>query len=440
MENLRTLRSFGLHLDVCVMILPVVVVLSVILTQSGQAQTLTVLHNFTTGLDGSLPNSGLMIDKAGILYGTANSGGVGGLGNGTVFKLSNNRQGGWIFTTLYDFLGGDDGKYPSDRPTFGPDGVLYGTTQGGGGSNECYTGCGTVFSLKPQTTSKGLSNCPTVSCPWTESVLYRFSGGSDGSWPTGELVFDNQGNLYGTAATGGNGKCTYFTGISGCGVVFKLTPSNGGWIQTVLYTFTGGSDGGLPNAGLTFDIAGNLYGTTILGGNFICDAQQGCGTVFRLTPSPSGWTENVLYAFTGGDDGLAASAGVIFDQFGNLYGATAHGPRGGAAFELTPWGNTWTYSLVYGFEGLGPTGSLIMDAAGNLYGTTDGGGTQGFGTAFELTRSGGIWTEIVLHDFTGLSDGIGAGGTLARDSNGNLYGSASDGGRYNDGTVWEIKP
>jgi uncharacterized repeat protein (TIGR03803 family) len=271
-------------------------------------------------------------------------------------------------------------------------------------------------------------------------VLYRFTGGSDGSWPSSELVFDKEGNGYGTAATGGNGQCNYFVGISGCGVVFKLTPSNGSWIQTVLYTFTGRSDGGLPYAGLVLDNSNNLYGTTILGGNFDCDPQQGCGTVFQLTPSSSGWTEKVLYTFTGGEDGRNPSAGVIIDRVGNLYGATAHGNPGGVAFELTPSGDTWNYSFVYGFEGLGPTGSLIMDDAGNLYGTTDGGGTQGFGTAFELNRSGDIWTETVLHDFTGTSDGISPGGTLARDSNGNLYGTASDGGLYNDGTVWEINP
>ncbi len=410
------------------------------LTPATQAQTFTVLHDFTFGLDGASP-SGLMIDNAGNLYGIAYDGGAGGQGNGTVFKLSNNRQDGWVFTTLYDFLGGEDGKYPSGRPIFAPDRVLYGTTQGGGGSNQCYTGCGTVFSLRPQTTVRGSANCPTTSCPWIETVLYRFTGGSDGSWPLGEVVFDKEGNLYGTTATGGTGQCNYFVGIPGCGVVFELTPSKGGWVQTVLYTFTGRSDGGLPAGGLIFDDAGDLYGTTIVGGDFNCDAQEGCGTVFQLTPSSSGWKEKVLYTFTGGRDGRSPSGGVIFDQFGNLYGATAHGdPGGSTAFELTPSGDSWTYSLVYSFEGLGPTDSLIIDNAGNLYGTTDGGGTDGLGTAFVLKRSGNIWTETVLHDFTGLLDGGGPSSTPARDSNGNLYGTASGGGRYNGGTVWEIKP
>lgn len=244
-----------------------------------QAQTLTVLHTFTAGQDGAEPYAGLTMDRGGNLYGTALGGGC---GYGTAFKMTK-RNGAWVLDPLYWFLGGNDGNAPVARVVFGPNGTLYGTTQFGGGDG-CYDGfgCGTVFSLRPSATA-----CKTSICPWSETVLYRFSGGTDGAEPGyGDLIFDAAGNIYGTAREGGTG-CNG----NGCGVVFKLTPSQGGgWTESVIYSFTGGQDGVGPVGGLIFDKGGNLYGTTIAAGNY------GGGTVFELTPNGSSWTEMTLYA------------------------------------------------------------------------------------------------------------------------------------------------
>ena len=177
-------------------------------------------------------------------------------------------------------------------------------------------GCGTVFSLRPPA-----SACKTASCDWQETVLYRFMGGNDGAYPIfAELILDGMGNLYGTTSGDGGSGCFG----NGCGTVYKLTSSDGGWTESVLYNFTGGSDGGLPSAGVIFDTAGNLYGTTHYGGNLACNFGYGCGTVFQLTPSGSGWMEKVLYSFQGASDGASPVGGLIFDSSGNLYGSTSY--------------------------------------------------------------------------------------------------------------------
>ena len=180
-----------------------------------------------------------------------------------------------------------------------------------------------VYSLSPPATG-----CKTALCPWTETILYQFTGGSDGSNPGGNLTFDRAGNLYGT---------TPYGGAFGQGTVFKLTPSNGGWTESVLHSFTGGSDGEQPNGGVILDEAGNLYGTTWEGGGSGCWG-PGCGTVFQLTPSGSGWKENILYSFQYGTDGGYPIGGLIFDPSGNLYGTTTSGGSGGGGtvFELSP--------------------------------------------------------------------------------------------------------
>jgi uncharacterized repeat protein (TIGR03803 family) len=215
-------------------------------------------------------------------------------------------------------------------------------------------------------------------------------------------------------------------------------------MENTLYSFSGSpSDGSAPENGLIFDDAGNLYSTTLEGG--INDL----GTVFQLTPSGSGWAENILYKFQCGNDGLYSWAGLIFDPSGNLYGAASEvcGGGGGTVFELTPSGGSWTYSLVYSFTrdanctpGGGPEGTLVMDGAGNLYGTTVCGGANDLGTVFKLTPSGGSWTYTSLHDFTGGSDGRNPYCKVVFDTSGNLYGTASGGGSQNAGVVWEIRP
>ena len=404
--------------------------LTVALTQSAQTQTFTVLHNFTGGGDGEWPYAGLTIDQAGNLYGTTTGAGTGG----NAFKLSK-KGSGWILNLLHTFSGGSDGGYPAARVIFGPDGSLYGTTEEGG-EGGCEF-CGTVFSLKPPATA-----CKTALCPWTQTVLYTFTGGSDGSGPGGgDLIFDQAGNLYGTTQAGG-----YLGGVcsanGGCGVVFELTPSNGGWTESVVYTFTGGSDGANPYAGVIFDKAGNLYGTSFLGGNPGC-FYGGCGAVFQLTPSGSGWAVNVLYSFQGGSDGGEPIGGLIFDGSGNLYGTTTLGgsDSGGTIFELTPSGGGWTFDVLYNFTGYyGSWGSLVMDAAGNLYGTAVGGGAYGTGSIFKLTRSGGSWSYTSLHDFYSPTDGGSPFCNVVFDANGNLYGTTPWQGPGGQGTAWEITP
>ncbi len=218
---------------------------------------------------------------------------------------------------LYSFPGGSGGGYPFAGLIFDSAGNLYGTTRYDGSS-----GWGVVFELTPRANDQ-----------WVETVLYSFTGGADGSTPYAGLIFDGAGNIYGTTSAGGNLTCTYLP--DSCGVVFELTPSaSGPWIETILYSFTGGSDGANPNAGLIFDSGGNLYGTTLYGGN-----QNNDGVVFALTPSASGqWTETVLQAFTGGNDGARPYDGLILDSANNLYGTAFAGgsASSGVVFELTP--------------------------------------------------------------------------------------------------------
>ncbi len=280
--------------------------------------------------------------------------------------------------------------------------------------------------------------------PWIENILYSFQyGGNDGLYPEGTLVFDQAGNLYGT---------TYEGGANNHGVVFELTPSNGGWTESILYNFMGGSDGSVPHAGVVLDRAGNLYGTTELGGAY------GCGTVYELSPAGSGWTESVLYSFMGNGDGCRPWAPVILDQAGNLYGATpmtsTDSKSNGVVFELSPSDGRWNYSLLYTFtsgyisecsagNGTGPTGSLTMDSSGALYGTTQGGGFYEAGNVFKLTPSNGGWTYTSLHDFNNnypSADGVGVCGGPALDAIGNLYGTVFSGAGYGFGDVWEITP
>jgi len=384
------------------------------------AQTYTILHNFTGGADGAAPTTGLTMDARGDLFGTANTGGRGSCissGCGTVFKLS--RAGsGWIFNPIYAFQGGNDAAGPYGRVSFGSDGTLYGSTVGGG-INACPGGCGTVYHLQPSPTA-----CEAALCPWNESVLYRFQGGTDAFYPTGDLAFDSTGAIYGT---------TYIGGTGGPGTVWKLTPSGGNWTESIVWNFTGsGSDGGNPYGGVVFDNSGNLYGTSSA-------ASNSQGAVWKLSPSGSGWTEQTLHDFQGGSDGGSPAAGLIFVN-GNLYGATEAGPnQAGVAFQLTPSGGGWSFSPISGLPtGTGPFGRLVADSAGNLYGATQGGDGD-YGAVFKLTPSGGTWTMTVLHHFTG-SDGNTPYGSLVIDSSGNLYGTTLQGGTYNQGVVFEITP
>jgi len=286
------------------------------------------------------------------------------------------------------------------------------------------------------------------SSSWAQSkykTLYKFTGGNDGAAPQASLIFDSAGNLYGTTTSGGN--------CNGCGVVFKLTRNSegGGWTENVLHSFTGGADGGSPSAGLIFDMAGNLYGTTSVGG------ADGLGIVFELTLNANGsWTESVLHSFTGGEDGALPDAGLIFDHAGNLYGtATAGGTHAvGVVFRLSQnTDKTWTESVLHSFcsltncsDGLHPEANLIFDASGSLYGTTiNGGSCDPCGVVFKLTpESDGSWSENVLHSFCSFDlkcdDGTIPFAGLIFDAVGNLYGATMGGGAHRDGVVFKLSP
>ncbi len=400
--------------------------------QPVQAQVFSVLHNFTGGADGNSPLAGLTMDAGGNLYGTTS---IGGRGVGTVFKLSY-KGSGWIFTPLYAFEGVSDGANPSTGVVIATNGSLYGATEYGGiqSCDRIYGGCGTIYSLTP-----AAHFSPNLFAPWTETVLYRFVGGSSGKFPSG-IVLDQSGDIFGTAAQGGAAGCPP---IGSCGTVFELTHSVGGvWTESTIYAFTGGNDGGTP-AGIIFDGDGNLYGTDGSGGYTGGNCRTyGCGAAYELMRSGSDWLEKTLYAFHGTGDGELPEGGLIFDSSGNLYGTTVEaGLGGGTVFELTPSNGNWVFSVLYAFTDRGePTSSLVMDASGSLYGTTFVGGPYQKGTVFKLTPSNGSWTYASLHDFTGGSDGAGPVSNVVFDASGNLYGTASSGGAYGDGVVWEITP
>jgi uncharacterized repeat protein (TIGR03803 family) len=392
--------------------------LLIFLTVSAQAQTFSVLHTFT-GADGGGPASPLDIDPEGNLYGATAGGG--NEDTGVVFKLTpegtetvlttwtgnagapggplprgplgslfgttsfGGMQGGTVFTVfpdgvrvvLYDFgeAGPEDGTRPNG--VLLDDGIIYGTTSAGGAS-----GLGTVFRLQIT--------------PRSETILYSFTGkNGDGATPQATVIRDADGNLYGTTPAGGliGGDC----GLNGCGTVFKIDSSGK---ETILYSFTGGADGGNPEGGLIRGALGDLFGTTTFGGSGRCDSNVilGCGTVFRLDTTGK---ETVLHTFTGGMDGSFPESGLIRDRDGNFYGTTLRGGGTGC-------------------------GSLL-----------------GCGTVFELDSAG---KETILYRFQGGSDGEIPDVALVRDSAGNLYGSASQGADtncdhpYGCGTIFKITP
>lgn len=404
--------------------------------QAARAQTYTVLHNFSNGADGGSPESALTRDAAGHLYGTTLDGGA---GYGTVFSITE-KNGSWILSTLYEFQGNngnDDGAGPIAKVVIGPNGSLYGTTVAGGGGT-VGSGCANFGYNGCGTVynlQPPLSVCKSTSCPWLETALYKFVNGPGGVYPFGGVAFDHAGNIYGTTQLGGIGEDG--------GIAYELTPSGRDWEGSVLISFTAAT-GDEPYDTLVLDSSGNVYGTARGGG------ANGYGTVFELSPNGSGWTENILHSFTAGD-GAQPFGGLIFDSAGNLYGATSCGGTGGGnggggtVYELTPSGDGWQFNVLYNFPGDcqgGPQDSLTMDSAGSLYGTTYRDGAEDEGSVFKLTHSDGGWTYTDLHDFSGGADGCEPNGGVALDSAGNIYGTTTGCGTYPDqyGTVWEITP
>jgi uncharacterized repeat protein (TIGR03803 family) len=282
----------------------------------------------------------------------------------------------------------------------------------------------------------------SASDPALFSIPHTFTGGHKGANPVGTLAFDASGNLYGVTYNGGNtsSSCPVIFG-DGCGVVFRLVPlESGGWQYEKIYTFDG-YEGYLPNGGVVFDAAGNLYGTTSFGGSF-SENPAGCGTVYELSPSGGGWTETTLLEF-GIGSGCRPDSALVMDSAGNLYGTAEGGNNlpGPDVFQLVPNGDgSWTPNIVYdAFEGE-PYGRLTLDSAGNLYGTTYEGGVYGAGSVFKLSAADGTWVETILYDFTGGDNGASPYGGVAFDTAGNLYGTTQTGGADNVGVVFKLTP
>jgi uncharacterized repeat protein (TIGR03803 family) len=462
------------------------------LSHGSSGWTENVIHSFADGTDGNNPTAALIVDTASVLYGTTAGVQDVGVATGTAFRLT--PQGGtWAEAVLHTFSNANQGTFPGSI-IFGPPGILYGTAGEGGNTHNC-SYCGIVFELKRTSTgwkqrvlydfrgspdgavpsslisdasgnlygvtSAGgnttcfysSSNCGTVfelkrtSRGWKEKILYRFAGGNDGWQPEG-IVSDGAGNLYGTTSAGGASNAFCDPQV-GCGTVFKLSPTAGGWKETVIYSFNGGTDGSRPGSVPVLDASGNLYGTTIEGG-IICRtyAQQGCGTVYELSPSSNGWTEKLLYDFTGGKDGFSPVGNLLFDSTGNLFGTTyndggnCNAGHCGLVFELSPGSSGWTENTIYDFPGAAPTSDLVFGSGRTLYGaTTTGDGTScnpSCGFVYKLSQVSGGWKETTLHTFDG-KDGANPFGAMILDGTGNLYGPAQ-GGIYHAGVVFEVIP
>jgi uncharacterized repeat protein (TIGR03803 family) len=447
------------------LILPAAVLLLASLAESsafGADAKETLLHIFNPRTAGQFPQSGVIFDPSGNLFGTTILGGSACPSGGTVFELIPGSDGNWIEKTLHSFpCGLQDGSGPLAGLIFDRDGNLYGTTVSGGGScNLSQLGCGTVFQLSP----KGDGH-------WAEKVLHRFGQGSDGVDPEAGLILDPSGNLYGVTRYGGRTSC-----YQGCGIVFELRRGeNGRWNEKILHYFNSdGRDGIWPRAGLTIDGDGKLYGTTISGGRYC--ANYGCGTVFELRSASHGkWIERVIHSFDG-KDGNYPQAKLVSDSYGNLYGTTAYGGSSqcgsesetgcGTVFELTPQTDgQWHERVLRAFfrtreSPYSGDGGLILDVQGNLYGTTWIGGLYWDGdvdciepcggTAFKLSPGpNGEWTQTTLHSFGHKSDHLQDGndpvGRLVFDNAGNLYGTTELGGDYcaggiGCGSVFELAP
>lgn len=444
-----------------VLALIILLLTAVMTAPSAQAQALSTyafstVYDFTGGNDGGFPAAGLIRDSAGNLYGT-NSSNTSGWGN--VFEVSP----GGAETVLYSFCAAGfpcpDGGEPESSLILDSAGNLYGTAVFGGTNR-----AGLVFELSPAPSGGVCPSGTKQGTGWCETILYSFTGGSDGTGPVSKLIMDSAGNLYGTTEgsklDGGIG-----TAASECGSVFELSSPSAGdiWSEHTLYDFAGGkADGCGPLAGVVMDSIGDLYGTTS------GDGANGVGAVYELTPgADSAWTETVLYSFgaqnVGGTllDGANPASDLIFIG-SSLYGTTTLGGKGvtsgdnGTVFELTPPSSgeiTWTETVIYPFnggtDGCQPQAGVTEDPYGNLYGTAFACGKSGqsgnWGAVYELSppASGTTWNATSLYDFLGDGDkdvdGGNPTGLVLVDSKGNLYGTSSCGNcNFLAGSVWEL--
>jgi len=399
----------------------------------GSDDVVQVIHDFTAEEGGTYGANGVVLDGAGNLYGTTATGGDNSAG--LAFKQYRGGDG-WIFDPLYSFLGGANGTEPNGVMV-GPHGALYGGSSGGiencGYAGQQY--CGMAYKLTPFPNA-----CLTALCRWMEWAPYQFAGGNDAWGQINVTTFDHEGNLYGISEDGGGTGCNGW----GCGVVFKLSPSPGGWTETILYTFTGADDGSAPTEVL-MGPDGNLYG--VAGGGLYGD-----GVVFQLTPSGNGWSESVLHSFQYQTDGTNPQY-LMQDSAGNLYGITQWFDVG-PIFTLQPSPGGWQfneYLVTYNYGDFIVLVNLTIDSAGNLYGTGFGGqGCQGSGCKgksgpasysyeFIFKASYGIdgWQYTTLDS---MGTEFPSGGSMAVDAQGNLYGTTSGCGQYGHGTIWEVSP
>ena len=396
------------------------------------------IFSFGIGPQGAYPRSGLIMDRAGALYGTTSAGGNTSdcfrvPGCGIVFQMVPPPAGQTTATqtVLYSFTGGNDGSAPSGGLLMDSAGALYGTTSQGGAN-----GYGVVFKLTPP--AQGAT-------AWTQTTLFSFANGPDGATPLGTLVQDSAGALYGTTAAGGT---------SGFGVVFRLAQPKGKggvWHETVLHQFRGRNDGGAPVAGLAIDSAGILYGSTPGYGD------HGFGVAFSVSPPPAGkkaWKQTILHAFTNGRDGSYPQGSFILDQAGALYGTTSNTGADatglGLVFKLEPrktGGAKWHERVLFNFESFEssaahPMGPLAMDSAGALYGTSVAGGAGQMGVLYKLVppaKGPGMWTESEPDAFTGNGfDGAQPMSGVVVDPAGTLYGTTYIGGQNFYGAVFEV--
>ncbi len=382
---------------------------------------LRVLHHFGYQ-DGAYPDTDLVADAQGNLFGMTVLGGT--YNSGTVFELTP-IAGSWSETVLHSFTSTTDGGQPYGGVTLDAAGNVYGTAVVGGSYAGCpEDGCGVVWRLTPG---------PRV---WTHDVIHTFQGGeADGYGPGGPVSFDEQGNLYGLTPGGG---------AFGIGTIFKLAPTpSGPWDHEVIHHFTGGEDGGgASKARLLVDTDGSLLGVATVGGAF------GVGTVFRVSPvAGGGWDFTTLYSFQGGTDGIFPYGGLVRDAQGNLYGTTYYGgiEDRGTVYRLSPTGSTWTETVLHDFLGGAggsyPISALVFGNDGALYGTTSTGGTASSdGTIFRLhANAAGTWRHTVVHAFAGTDGELPYAGLL-KDAAGSFYGTAVYGGEDGDGTVFRFTP